>query len=203
MKSLVIWVVLMWTCGVSLAYAERISVPIIAQVYGSSFIKHQGQYVRAKVGMELAKGDEVLTSARSKIYIDFPDQSRVKLGVRARFVVHDWHGSAQGVFESSLSILSGAFRYTAHALKAWKHRKTTIYTNTAVLGVRGTDFWGRVDSDDTFFLLLEGSVSLATKDGESITFNQAGYVVHIQDSISSPQAFPTEKIAPLAAETEI
>jgi len=202
MKQLAIWMVCLMSC-VPMVHADALSAPMVSEVMGSVFIKHQGKYSRATKGMLLAQGDEVRTAARSKVYLDFPDQSRIKLGVRSRFVVHDWTVSNKDVFTSSVSILKGAFRYTAGILNGWKNRKTTIYTKTAVLGVRGTDFWGRVQSDNTFFLLIEGSVMLSTKKGKPILYDQAGYVVNIQDEISAPQAFPAVKIGPLAAETEM
>jgi len=52
--------------------------------------------------------------------------------------------------------------------------------------------------------LLEGEVSVAPRFGEKIIYNDAGKAINIdKSSISEPEALTTEKILPLAAETEI
>ncbi|HID36604.1 MAG TPA: hypothetical protein EYP39_04400 [Ghiorsea sp.] len=178
--------------------------PTLARVLGPVKVFRKNRFERAYPGMKLKKGDEIRTGRRGRAYIDFPDNSRVKLGIRSRFLIRDWN-EKEGVFSSTLRIFQGAFRYTAGLLTSgMTARRTSLTTRTAVLGVRGTDFWGRVGKDKTFFLLLEGEVSLASKYGETIVYNEAGKAVNISKStISEPQALTMEDIAPLAAETEI
>jgi len=184
--------------------ADAIKDPTITRMVGEVNILRGKSFIKGSAGMALQRGDEVRTSRRGKAYIDFPDNSRVKLGNFARFQVRDWQES-EGIFSSILRVSQGAFRYSAGLLRTGlKQRNTELSTRTAVLGVRGTDFWGRVGKDNTFLLLLEGSVSLAPRFGDSTTYNRAGFAVNIDnDNISEPSAYKGEDIAPLAAETEI
>jgi len=69
---------------------EVLQAPVITKVQGSVFVSHEGKYYQAKEGMKLTKGDVVRTFTGGKTYIDFPDQSRIKLGVKSHFVVHDF-----------------------------------------------------------------------------------------------------------------
>jgi hypothetical protein len=191
----------------SLSYASNMQVeaaePALSRLQGSVKVLRDHHYLNASYGMKLQKGDVIYTGRRGKVYIDFPDNSRVKLGSKARFQVQNWENK-QGIFTSALNIFQGAFRYTAGLIRGYKARQTTVTTKTAVLGVRGTDFWGRVEEDKTFFLLLEGEVSLTPIHGEKTIYNQALYAVNIKDtSISTPQNLDMKTIAPLAAETEI
>ncbi len=191
----------------SLSYASNMQVetaePALSRLQGSVKVLRDHRYLNASYGMKLQKGDVIYTGRRGKVYINFPDNSRVKLGSKARFQVQNWENE-QGIFTSALNIFQGAFRYTAGLIRGYTARKTTVTTKTAVIGVRGTDFWGRVEEDKTFFLLLEGEVSLTPTHGEKIIYNQALYAVNIKDtSISSPQNLDMKTIAPLAAETEI
>ncbi|PCI01569.1 MAG: hypothetical protein COB79_03885 [Zetaproteobacteria bacterium] len=181
-----------------------VASPTIVRILGSVKVFRQNRFERAYPGMKLKQGDEIRTGRRGRAYIDFPDNSRVKLGIRSRFLVRDW-SEKEGVFTSTLRIFQGAFRYTAGLLTSgMTARRTSLSTRTAVLGVRGTDFWGRVGKDKTFFLLLEGEVSIAPRYGEAMVYNDAGKAVNINNSnISEPQPFSMEDIAPLAAETEI
>jgi ferric-dicitrate binding protein FerR (iron transport regulator) len=177
----------------------------MARVLGQVKVFRKNRFERAYRGMKLRKGDEIRTGRRGRVYIDFPDNSRVKLGNRSRFLIRDWGKSEEGIFTSTLRIFQGAFRYTAGVLSnGLTARRTSLTTRTAVLGVRGTDFWGRVGKDNTFFLLLEGEVSVAPRFGEKIIYNDAGKAINIDKStISEPEALAMEKILPLAAETEI
>jgi ferric-dicitrate binding protein FerR (iron transport regulator) len=177
----------------------------VSRVLGNVKVFRKNRFERVYRGMKLRKGDEIRTGRRGRAYIDFPDNSRVKLGNRSRFLIRDWGKSEEGIFTSTLRIFQGAFRYTAGILSSGlTARRTSLTTHTAVLGVRGTDFWGRVGKDKTFFLLLEGEVSLAPRFGEEIVYNDAGKAVNINSStISEPEALAMEKILPLAAETEI
>ncbi len=178
--------------------------PTIARVLGDVKVFRKNRFEQAYSGMKLKKGDEIRTGRRGRAYIDFPDNSRVKLGIRSRFLIRDWN-KQEGIFSSTLRIFQGAFRYTAGLLTSgMTARRTSLTTRTAVLGVRGTDFWGRVGKEKTFFLLIEGEVSLAPRYGEPIIYNEAGKAVNINNSsISEPEALTAEDIAPLAAETEI
>ncbi len=189
----------------STAFAATIvKEPTISKVQGMVVVRSKEGFRHAFPGMLLAKGDEVRTASRSKAYIDFPDNSRIKLGQRSQLRVRAWQRD-NGLFSSALRIFRGAFRYTASKLaNGLNRRTTTITTQTAVLGVRGTDFWGRVQDNETFFLLLEGQVSLAPRFGNETAYQQAGAAVHISPTnISAPQALKPGAIAPLAAETEI
>lgn len=177
--------------------------PAISRLLGDVKVLRGNKYIRATYGMALQKGDTIYTGRRGKAYIDFPDNSRVKLGSRARFEISSW-GKKDGVFTSSLNIFQGAFRYTAGLIRGFTARQTRVATRTAVIGVRGTDFWGRVEEDKTFFLLLEGEVSLTPVHGEKMIYNEALHAVNIKEKdISKPQNLDMATIAPFAAETEI
>ena len=188
----------------SITQASELKAPTIQQVQGLVVVVGQSGFQRARPGLTLQAGDEIRTGRHGKAYIDFPDNSRVKLGIRSNFIVQEW-AIEDNIFTSSLRMLKGAFRYTAGALKfGLKRRQTTFRTNTAVLGVRGTDFWGRVDSNKTFFLLIEGSVEVGHPFQQPMVYDKAGYAINIQpDYISEPRALIMEEIEPLAAETDI
>ncbi len=202
--TLLLMIFAMPSIGITAAFnIQPVSQPSITRMQGKVQVLRNHHYIQASQGFALKHGDEVYTGRRGKAYIDFPDNSRVKLGANARFVVDGWE-EKRGVFSTTLRILQGAFRYTAGLIHGFDARRTTVMTKTAVLGVRGTDFWGRVESEQTFLLLLEGEVSLSPVHGEKIIYNQALHAVNIDNnSISKPKALDMKTIAPLAAETEI
>lgn len=185
-----------------LASAEE-SVAKLSRVQGMVVVYGNGGMQRALTGMSLKRGDEVRTGRSGKAYIDFPDNSRVKLGSRSEMTIRKV-ASNQGLFTSTLDLFKGAFRYTAGKLSTWRARKTKVYTRTAVIGVRGTDFWGRSENDNTFFLLLDGEVELTPRFGSPSLYTEAGKAVNIDGSaISEPKALSGDVIGNLAAETEI
>ena len=177
--------------------------PMISSLLGDVKVLRGKTYIRATYGMVLQKSDTLYTGRRGKVYIDFPDNSRVKLGSLAQFKLTDWN-KKDGIFTSSLNILQGAFRYTAGLIRGFTARQTNVTTVTAVIGVRGTDFWGRVEEGKTFLLLLEGEISITPTHGKAMIYNKALHAVTIQQKgISKPQSLDMPTIAPLASETEI
>jgi len=100
----------------SISYASDMNIettePAFSKLQGSVKVLRNHHYLNASYGMKLQKGDVIYTGRRGKVYIDFPDNSRVKLGSKARFQVQNWENK-QGIFTSALNIFQGAFRYTA------------------------------------------------------------------------------------------
>jgi len=185
-------------------HAQEPIAPTIQNMQGLVVVWNQHGFTPAEIGMKLQQGDEIRTGNGGKAYIDFPDNSRVKLGSRSRFIIQQWEINDH-IFSSTLRMLQGAFRYTAHQLIGSLHqRRTQFQTRTVVLGVRGTDFWGRAEDEQTFFLLLEGKVTLSPYSQSPIPYDKAGYAVDIQTNhISEPRRLSMQEITPLAEETEI
>ena len=122
----------------------------ISSLQGNAWIN--GKPVHA--GSTVHFGDHVLTGARASITIIL-DENVYRLGKRASLTLPTVEKRGK------LSLLYGAlvavFRHHSHK---------TIYTGTAVLGVRGTGFYLNSKFDETYLCLCYGDVDLA--DAENL-----------------------------------
>src|SRR5687767_1205250 len=98
-----------------------------------------GQAVPLSPGIVLQPQDTVRTGENARVQLRLSEGSTVKLGERARFQVE--RAQDRGVFEATLSVLAGAFRFTGQALG--KKRDISIKVRNATAGIRGTDLWGK------------------------------------------------------------
>ncbi|MFO1321012.1 MAG: FecR domain-containing protein [Burkholderiales bacterium] len=125
-------------------------------------------------GADLLPGDEILTGAGARALLRMADGSQVKLGEKARFVVAagKLKRGATPVFEATLRVLAGAFRFTTSALaKVAMRREVNIQLPTVTAGIRGTDLWGKATDDREFVVLIEGKIGVRRGSGEEVALD--------------------------------
>jgi hypothetical protein len=159
-------------------------------------------------GRALAAGEMVITGRGSRALLRLDDGSAVKLGEDTRFVVSSARTVEGGspLFQATLRVLTGAFRFTTSALaKTRMQREVSIQVGAVTAGIRGTDLWGRSDADRDFVVLIEGKIGIR-RDGEGEVLLDA-----LRSLFSAPKGAPTPPIgnvtpaelAGYAAQTEI
>ncbi len=118
-------------------------------------------------GMALENRDRVLTGNGARAIIQFADGSAVKLGENVNVTVNALNQPKNGVFTAALDVAKGAFRLTTDIFRKFQdQRAINIRTGTVTIGIRGTDLWGRSDSEKDFVCLLEGRISVSHPLGE-------------------------------------
>lgn len=114
----------------------------------------------AREGQEVKAGDRVVAiGKKSFVVVTYKDQSRFifKDGV---FVVSDINSKTK---KTILSVLRGlVYSYT----KPDSGNKFVIKTNNAVMGVRGTKFWLKVDSKESYLCVCDGKVNVSNSSGD-------------------------------------
>ncbi|MCK9380108.1 MAG: FecR family protein [Sulfuritalea sp.] len=130
-----------------------------------------GVTVPLAAGMELQSGDVLRTGPDARTYLMLAEGSRVKLGEAAQFTFHTRSLQPERTFRGALDILEGAFRFTTGKLAKARSRDVAIRVGTATIGIRGTDLWGRTNSDGDLVALLEGRIEI-TRAGETVEMGQ-------------------------------
>ena len=128
-----------------------------------------------RAGLTLRDGDLIRTGDGARAYLKLPEGSTVKLGASARFALRHAE-SAPGLFQGTLDVLAGAFRFTTGALEKLRPRQVSIHVGTATIGIRGTDVWGRSGPDQDLVMLLEGNVEIQPAIGAPLQMAQANSV---------------------------
>ena len=127
-----------------------------------------GQSVPLAPGTTLEARDTVRTGDNARVQLRLSEGSTIKLGERAQFQVE--RAQDRGVFEATLSVIAGAFRFTGKALG--KKRDISIKVNNATAGIRGTDLWGKSTDERDIVCLIEGRISVGSEGHPTVTLDQ-------------------------------
>lgn len=160
-----------------------------------------------QVGYALESGDRIRTGSRARVLLRLQEGSLVKLGEQAQFNIDELvtPAVAGGLFTGALNVVRGAFRFTTSAIGAARQRDIRARVATVTIGIRGTDVWGKADTDRDFVVLLEGSIDIA-RDGEPAQRMETPLTIY-----SAPRQAASEPVKPVdpvaltrwAAETEL
>lgn len=138
---------------VSPATVETVQMP--------AWLERGGRTQPLEVGKEILNGDRIRTGGQARVYLLTADGSRVKMGENAVLSLYSRSLKPASNFKGALDILTGAFRYTTHAVRGLRsQRDVTIRVGTATAGIRGTDLWGKADAVRDLILLIEGTIEV-------------------------------------------
>jgi hypothetical protein len=92
----------------------------------------------------------------------------------------------------------GAFRFLSGQVSKLVSSDVSIATPVAIIGIRGTEFWGGpIDNQVLGVFLIEGAVSVSNAGGEQI-LSQRGQGTHIAAPGAAPRRitfWPPDKVA--------
>lgn len=150
------------------AVASAAPSAIVEGIGLPAWVVRDGVRLPLTAGRTLATGEMVITGRGSRALLRLDDGSAVKLGEDTRFVVSSARTVEGGsrLFQATLRVLTGAFRFTTAALaKTRMQRDVNIQVGTVTAGIRGTDLWGRSAADRDFVVLIEGKIGVR-RNGE-------------------------------------
>ena len=175
----------------------------VAQVQAPAWLEREGGMRALAPGMPIYSGDRIRTGSNARVYLDFADGGRVKLGEFASFAVTSPSTAPQRLLQGVFDLAQGAFRYTT-SLVAGKNRQRelAIKVGTATIGIRGTDVWGKAAADRDLVALIEGRIEL-TRNGQAVPI-QAMQVMDVEKAAASTvRPLDAATLARLAAQTDI
>ena len=149
----ILLVMLLAAAGVAAAQG-----PVVQAVQYPAWLERNGVSVPLTPGTQLQSKDQVRTGDNARIQMKLPEGSTVKLGQNAKFVIDRIDN--RGFFRSTLSVISGAFRFTTDALRKATRREVTIKVHNVTAGIRGTDLWGKSTDERDLVCLLEGRITV-------------------------------------------
>ncbi|MCX8072118.1 MAG: FecR family protein [Candidatus Binatia bacterium] len=148
-------------CGV--AHASMSEVGTIAAVSGEVHIDRSGQQIPAAIGNPVAVGDILVTGTDGKLRVVFQDDSVLILAENSRVTVDEnVFDAGAGEARSLFGLLRGKVNAAVSEYYRRRGNAYEIRTETAVAGVRGTEFAVRFDpaAQLTEVIGIEGSVQV-------------------------------------------
>ena len=194
--------------GVTLAAAQLgYAAPnaTVEAVQMPAWVERDSARLPAAPGMELRNGDRLLTGVNSRLLLRTADGSSVKLGENAKFLLNDMKQQTDGVFTAALSVGEGAFRFTTDVFtKVRGKRLVNVSVATVTIGVRGTDLWGKSDTNKQIVCLIEGKIDVTPPGEQAIILDQALQFYIRDNGRSLPvAAVDPKQLEQWAAETEV
>lgn len=195
--------------ALAIPLAASAAPPAVVESIGlPAWVVRDGTRLPLTAGRSLAAGEMIITGRGSRALLRLDDGSAVKLGEDTRFVV--WSArtveSSSPLFQATLRVLTGAFRFTTSALaKTRMKREVNIQLSTVTAGIRGTDLWGRSTEDRDFVVLIEGKIGVRRADEGEVILDAP------RSLFSAPKGAPTPPVGTVtsseldgyAAQTEI
>ena len=157
------------------AHAE---IGAISEIKGNGEIlrENQSDKLLAELALDIFSNDDIRTG-NGRIAIQFIDDSVIRLTEHSKVIIDEY------IFDSnpekstlSLNFVKGTGRFVTGKLKRIKKENIKIRTNSATIGIRGTDFTVSVDETGRSMVILLPNPD-GTASGEITVTTFAGTVV--------------------------
>lgn len=123
------------------AAAAGEEVGTVAAVEGTAEIGRAGTWQAAIAGSPVQVGDELRTGPEGRMRVVFRDDTVLNLSEQARLTIdHQFFSPDEGLFRSSMKLLQGKVRALVGEYYGRAGAEYEVKTDTAVAGVRGTEF---------------------------------------------------------------
>lgn len=148
-------------------------------------------------GYQFSSNDLIRTGKQGRVLLQLADGSAVKLGESARFLIESADINSNqdnSILTSTLQVLRGAFRFTsAFFNQTAMERDLSVSVGAITIGIRGTDIWGRSDSEKDLVALIEGNVTVNTEGESEVNLDEAlNYLVKPRGEA----ILPAEQVGP-------
>jgi hypothetical protein len=122
---------------ISFVYANQ-PVARVTELQGKATVLAPKEHiaVELKKGDELKQESSILTQEKTLLKLEFMNKTTMTIGPKSKLVIENFEKGSPGV----LRLLSGNIRSQVHAEKTKNRSKLFIKTQTAAMGIRGTDF---------------------------------------------------------------
>ncbi len=182
----------------SVGAADRLRVGLVDKVENEAEIVSAGAATAARIGAPIHLSDELRTGSEGRLQVIFDDDSVLTLGEKASVRIDRYvYDPGANAGETVLTAARGAFRFASGRIKVLKQSSISVATPVAVIGVRGTEFWGGPIDAAYGVLLLEGKIVVTNRAG-SVTLASRGEGTDIVSANAAPgpvKAWSDAKIA--------
>ncbi len=175
---------------------DREKIGEVDLIAGSPLVLRGGTMISLRKGSKIHVKDTIFTDDNAKLRIEMSDGTLVTLGNNSQFVFHVYSYRDPAPI-ARMSFTEGSFRISTDRFMKRDAARFEVTTPLAVIGVRGTDFWGGFifgDNELDVALLSEGGIYI-TNDQGSVDITRPGYgtTVKFGAAPTTPEQWPTLK----------
>ena len=180
-------------------------LPVIASANVGSIIQQQGNSVQIKRGSSTLPGgvnagvnmNDAIVTGLSTLQLRFQDNTTASVTENSRFVIDDFvYDPSRGAGRLNVRVAVGTVRYVSGQIARNNQQNVQVNTPTAVIGVRGTDFFMTVDESGQSLVVLvpscnsqgncyTGKISV-TNDGGTVEMDQPFHATYVPSAAVAP-----------------
>ena len=178
------------------SYAQDM-IGVVSALSGSASIIRNSEEIPAESGTPIFQDDVINSADNSRVQILLKDQTAINLGANASLTIDAfvYSDEAENV---AVKVSKGAFKFISGKVATKNPEKVTVETPVATIGVRGTEFVGVINPQDSRIALLDGKIEVANDLGAQLV-EVPGFGVSIDTAgvISPPVKFSQSELESL------
>lgn len=180
-------------------------LPSIALANVGAIVQQQGTSVQIRRGADTLPGgvnasvnmNDAIVTGLSSIQLRFQDNTTAAVTENSRFVIDDFvYDPNRGAGRLNVRVSMGTVRYVSGQIARNNQQSVQVNTPTAVIGVRGTDFFMTVDESGQSLVVLvpscnqqgncyTGRISV-TNDGGTVEMDQPFHATYVPSAAVAP-----------------
>lgn len=182
-------------------------IPSVAFANVGSIVQQRGNSVQIKRGSDTLPGgvnaainmNDAVVTGLSTLQLRFQDNTTASVTENSRFVIDDFvYDPNRGAGRLNVRVAVGTVRYVSGQIARSNQQNVQVNTPTAVIGVRGTDFFMTVDESGQSLVVLvpscnqqgncyTGKISV-TNDGGTVEMDQPFHATYVPSATVAPTA---------------
>jgi len=115
-------------------------------------------FIDAQMGMDIMKGDRVLTSKKSRMQVILKDKTVITIGANSSFDFKEYAFDGSKNSKLNFKANKGYFRSLTGKIGKIAPERFKIKTISATIGVRGTDFDANITEDNEIIHCYSGAI---------------------------------------------
>ena len=180
-------------------------LPSIVLANVGSIVQQQGNSVQIRRGSDTLPGgvnaginmNDAIVTGLSSLQLRFQDNTTASVTENSRFVIDDFvYDPSRGAGRLNVRVAVGTVRYVSGQIARSNQQNVQVNTPTAVIGVRGTDFFMTVDESGQSLVVLvpscnqqgncyTGKISV-TNDGGTVEMDQPFHATYVPSATVAP-----------------
>lgn len=202
MKHLFVVMVLL-LISIATSAESRVVAGKVERMKGAASIVRHGEAMELTVGQAVHVGDTLVTGRNARLLVRFTDDSELVLGAESEFDIREFDASGQTGGSGVLKFVRGFFKSVSGRLARRDNARFRVETDTAIIGVRGTTFWGGyLEPVKLEIALLDGvAITVSTRAGtvELTEVGQGTGVVSADEPPTPPKMWGAPKLRKASA----
>jgi len=166
--------------------AAQQEIGAVSRIQGKVSGVHGGATEELGLNSSVFLNEVVSTGESARLEITFADDTRLTLGAKAKLTLDNFVFDPAANRATIKFALVGSFRFLSGQATKLANANVNMTTPVAIIGIRGTEFWGGpIDDQVLGVFLIDGAVSVSNAAGTQI-LSQPGQGTNIATPGAAP-----------------